>query len=1369
MSIFKEPIRSEIKGQISKRQNIMEATTRTPQQLTWLNSRNSWIRMTSSVEVNNDGGALARNYVLQGGTLNTAVKNNAISSTLKTGVGDFTNAYSPKDWSNTNHRLGIRPMPGITGLEVKSRGAYGSLREATITFQCWDILQLEDLEVLYMRPGYSVLVEWGWSPYINNSGNLVNNIDLIDSVILGSGNKEAIWKEIFKKNADTYGNYDAVYGIIKNYSWKARGDGGYDCTTTLITIGEVLESLKINYSATTTSVPQKGIPDWEAEYNALFGGVAFPLSNYPDEFVTKAYQQSTIAGMLAELNSLIDIPNWRSGYALYPDKQTSTISLGGYNYTIARYDITISDYPQNINGTDFEKNRQYYILLSDFMDMLNRYILIEDTKSGNPYAEVSLREGFHMQNPGRPLLCLGNRYQFSTNPLICLIDNPDYENPTNLGYDTSCTDVSTLMKGLKGGMYDFSSTSFTTNYFWDGAGSNSKEYGIIGNIYVNIAHLYSLVADENLENLDKKEKKDINLFDFLKTLMKDINDSIGGVSNFEIFVDPQDSIIRIIDVNYVNPENVTNIKNNAPVIELQNTKSTARNYSFESQIFPEQSTIVAIGAQAEGGQLGENVNTLIDFNQNLRDRIIPKKIIPTAATAPIPADRQKNIQQNFTQLSKYMCQLDPDWWEYVGDFNVTEASKYSHALKDLINLILEEPTLGGLNNKAIIPTKLSIEMDGLGGLIIGNLFKINDDIIPRGYSGNLIGADIGYIVTGINHSVTNGDWVTKLDSQFVILDNPKPTNNAITAVTPPVPASGAIASSNVNINGVVYLGSVKVNYTVTLDQARQQDTKVQFEHILTFTNGKQMPVQVEGTIPAGNTSTTIEVTVSETLSANDLVNTNDYNNIGATIEDTSFDVVTNTQYTQTPLALTPIAPFAPTKKTECPEFPSDKNEVLKLVIQALDNKNYHYYTDPYHVNMVGIRNSDKDYGANANDVEGKAISPNNPQNPPPPQATPPPPTSQITEENKKIANEIISAAYPGVTGFGTVYNSFVNAIAKIKTLEQFNQIDSYLKTQTDNLNLESIINSEMQRKGILTSSDLPYVKQIKTFLNKIPGIIATFLEDSDYIEGSFKITVKPPPSPNKPPTPKSTTATKFPTKNPHVLGVNAEGACSTQQGFLGVGKPGKSFIDKFTDWLVCWYYDEKGEPHIEVGKATTVPGKKYQSPGGKFWNNLGRNITLLEGYWKNFYNVGTHGGGTAQPNCLVTNKKYTSKYPIYRMDFKLDATYMFNGFYEGDKGAGTGTYRSAGINNPYRTDDSGSSEIPSTNIHASGPGSDESKKVNGWSAGCQVWRDQSKKNFMSTAILDQKEKTERGNNFDYVLLHVRDLPGFENCFDAVTP
>jgi len=50
MSIFRDSFKTEIREQLKKRQEAM--TNRTPQNIQYLNSRNSWIRMVSSVDVN---------------------------------------------------------------------------------------------------------------------------------------------------------------------------------------------------------------------------------------------------------------------------------------------------------------------------------------------------------------------------------------------------------------------------------------------------------------------------------------------------------------------------------------------------------------------------------------------------------------------------------------------------------------------------------------------------------------------------------------------------------------------------------------------------------------------------------------------------------------------------------------------------------------------------------------------------------------------------------------------------------------------------------------------------------------------------------------------------------------------------------------------------------------------------------------------------------------------------------------------------------------------------------------------------------------------------------------------------------------------
>ena len=225
MSIFRDSFKTEIREQLKKRQEAM--TNRTPQNIQYLNSRNSWIRMVSSVDVNGSADQ-AKAYVLQGGTLNTQTNSkNEITYTPKSGIGGTgKEVYSTKTPIGTKHRLGIRPMPGITSIDVKSKSAYGSLREVTVNFQCWDIRQLEELEVLYMRPGYTVLIEWGWAPYLDNTGKYQSTFtDFYSDTILKAGKTERskIFQDLYDKSTYTPFSFSltniAAFSFIWGYSY----------------------------------------------------------------------------------------------------------------------------------------------------------------------------------------------------------------------------------------------------------------------------------------------------------------------------------------------------------------------------------------------------------------------------------------------------------------------------------------------------------------------------------------------------------------------------------------------------------------------------------------------------------------------------------------------------------------------------------------------------------------------------------------------------------------------------------------------------------------------------------------------------------------------------------------------------------------------------------------------------------------------------------------------------------------------------------------------------------------------------------------------------------------------------------------------
>jgi hypothetical protein len=868
MSIFKNSFKKETREQLSARQNAI--LNRTPTTIKYLNSRNAWIRMTSSVNIltnsNDKEGStdLAKSNILQGGAL--------LNNSLRSGINNPSAAYSTKTTGGQTNLRGIRPMPGINSIDIKSKSAYGSLREVVVNFQCWDIKQLEELELLYMRPGYTTLIEWGWLPYLKNDSSLMYNIIPYDGMFIKNITKEKIWEDTFKKSLTESCNYDSLFGYIKNYSWSARPDGGYDCTTTIISIGEILESLKVNYTPQNLKLVENS------------KGLVFDLISGD---VVKKYKKNILAGLFSELYEEVSKNNEGS-------EDGNIYDAKGYNFFILKKDLKTNDDDDEDKLVGAQSNsKQIYINIGGLIYLLNEKNLLQDKKSGKPLTPFSIREReydkspLNNDNPEGYLLCLAHPLQLSVDPTICYIKNETWGNiqpPSDEEIDNtsgndivrfSNTDYSSILENINKenskfdsseefivnevkkisfepnelkeinrqswarynkSFYDILDTSLTQSEINDIFGNNNSstpserellssrigiiksdpvedlkekkeeiqefiknasdkskylssdandyflgndpysELGIIGNIYVNLQFLYSLSLDSNLESQDKKEKQEISIYDFLKSMMTSISDATGNVNNFDIHVDPIDGISRIIDINYVDTQSRTEAYDNAFELNLQGLNTTVRSYKLESQIFPEQSTIVAIGAQAKGGALGVNSNTMVDFNKNIIDRVLPEKVdanINTENEENSRKEQLENLYENLKTIYSYIGDTTGFWSfsPYSSQFDVNNASSYKNALRDIISYF-QSFTKSDSKNRAIIPTKLSIEMDGIGGLIIGHLFKIPENLLPMGYKGGKLGSKQGYIITGISHKLNGKDWVTGIEAQTIILDTP---------------------------------------------------------------------------------------------------------------------------------------------------------------------------------------------------------------------------------------------------------------------------------------------------------------------------------------------------------------------------------------------------------------------------------------------------------------------------------------------------------------------------------------------------------------------------------------------------------------------
>jgi hypothetical protein len=258
MNIFGEGLPNDIRGQIDRRQQTYGsgyASSRNNEEIIALNANTGWIKLLSSVnipkleDINNpsikqlnlDGDALAKTYVLFNGTKgNTETFRSGVSPANTFGGGDYAYGIGGTEF-------GLNPMMGITSMTVNHENR-GSLRRAVVKIRAHNKVQFEIIDVLYLRLGFSVLLEWGNSIYFTNDGGFESNPNnsLGDEFLRGVGSYETMLQMIHKKRLDSHGNYDAMFAKVANFHWSVNKDGSYDIEVNLSSIGDIIESLKVN-------------------------------------------------------------------------------------------------------------------------------------------------------------------------------------------------------------------------------------------------------------------------------------------------------------------------------------------------------------------------------------------------------------------------------------------------------------------------------------------------------------------------------------------------------------------------------------------------------------------------------------------------------------------------------------------------------------------------------------------------------------------------------------------------------------------------------------------------------------------------------------------------------------------------------------------------------------------------------------------------------------------------------------------------------------------------------------------------------------------------------------------------------------------
>ena len=690
-SIFGEQITSGSITQLNKRKEIIsKRVERSSDDILYLSSNVSWVRVTSSVDIVNDGGPA-----------------NAKKYQLFKGVGTANKGFVPTDTERTSYtesnEYGYIPIPGITDFEVLTQNDLGTLRSANITFTVHSPEDFSKLEQLYLRPGYSLLLEWGHSIKVNNDGTIDDTISYYPLDDFATGQTfEQIKKGILALREKNSYNYDAMMGLIRNFSWSYNGIN-YLCSIDVVSNGEILESIQ---------------------------NTAAPTGNKDDDNEDTSYNAETVASDPEKILNIIKttpLEDYFTGDGEINENIINTVNekvISDLKKAIPQYEEVISTIrvmAGNLagNGTSRESYWTKYIRLRDLLNIINFGSLTYDKDNNNIVKFYTTEED--------------TKTTFTTfdghiglDPEVCILPKTGIHPEYHIPFSTQAKDL--------------------------------DETDLL-NIFVNVNYIllkYKQFAQS-------EDFADNNIFDLINSILKGIAKNLGDINKFAIAWDDDTDIYYILDTTVVPSDESFDIAddgNPKAYIDLVGLKTEIENLEFKSSITSDFSTLISLAAQSSSDPaVLENISNLNSWNEGLINRHQPE--IKQGTTKVAQVDQAKELENLKIKFSDFLKECSYNNSYYLA-YDTDKFNGYSrihrHITRELLKLKTGEENV---NDPGVIPFFLNFTIKGISGIKIFQSFKINEYFLPEKYKGK-----VGFIITGLDHKFTNGRWVTEVKSMI---------------------------------------------------------------------------------------------------------------------------------------------------------------------------------------------------------------------------------------------------------------------------------------------------------------------------------------------------------------------------------------------------------------------------------------------------------------------------------------------------------------------------------------------------------------------------------------------------------------------------
>jgi len=657
-----------VETQLNLRKEIInKVNTSTTDDIKYLTSTTGWVRAISSVDTFDS-------------TQRTFTSDPSRTSILQGGTPDSFNGFNPsqnKSSYTLQQEYGYIPTAGITSFQVMAKGTFGTLRTASFTFTVHSPEDFSKLEQLYLRPGFSILLEWGHSYHLSNTERkLIPTTDIYPQEdFLRPSSDTVIESKIdsLKSTGNSY-NYDALFGIIKNFIWNYNGYS-YECQVDVVSKGEVVEAVRAVMAPLTRikeSVESTNVKYDPTEYGSELIGYLKLI-----ESVQIEPKSTNISRSILE--------------KLKEQKQSETLT----NRIEAKHQEV--NKPITFVEGNLTQNYQSKYGNTRYISLRTLLILINETAllyfNNDPYVSFNVGEN----NTVNSYTTFNNHFALDLG--ICILPKPQQA-------------IIAFQPGIS---------------LPDILGSND-----ILDIFISVSFLTN-----QLEELQKKSDIESKVYDLIADkVLGPIQDNLGNINYFDIAEDRRGgkTFLHIVDRKVIPSKNDIKTK-----LDLVGLASEVSNLNITSKISNNLTSMIAIAAQTTySPSSAEDLYNMQKWNVGLRDRHLKKGTIGRNAISQENIDITTEVSQDLKlQLNNYTSRVNSETKNPELIIPSPEGLYLIHRQVMNERVRANTNTPPATNPPGLIPFELSFTLKGISGIKVGQAFTVNDFFLPERYKGRV--------------------------------------------------------------------------------------------------------------------------------------------------------------------------------------------------------------------------------------------------------------------------------------------------------------------------------------------------------------------------------------------------------------------------------------------------------------------------------------------------------------------------------------------------------------------------------------------------------------------------------------------------------